>query len=290
MAAAFANGVAMSRIRLFEARTLTEAERLRGMRQEMVTPLARSGRWRREEPHADTLPVLIWIARGQGRVTINARTRGFGPATCIVLPPGTPFALEPGAMTEGTLARLPELFEAPLPDRPRRLRLSEVAKQGEIAGLLDRLAQAGDLTDPPSGRAALARVILLSALIEREGRATPDTPLPAPARLAERFAKEVERQLGTGANLETIGEALDVTPTHLTRTLRDSCGMTASRYLTARLMHEARRRLADTHDSAASISAGLGFSSPAYFTRAFGNATGLTPSEFRRREGRAAAS
>ncbi|MEL7184665.1 MAG: hypothetical protein AAGK57_13570, partial [Pseudomonadota bacterium] len=186
----------MSRIRLFEARNIPEAERLTGLSQEMVTPLARHGRWRRETPHAEAMPVLIWIARGQGRITVNARTRGYGPATCITIPPKTPFAIEPGAVSEGTLLRLPTLFEAPFPEVPRRLRMSDVAAQSELVGLLDRLAQAGDLRDPCQGRAALARVILLSALIEREGRRQQDAPLDKAGQLAARFARAVETALG----------------------------------------------------------------------------------------------
>ncbi|MGB3556527.1 MAG: AraC family transcriptional regulator [Jannaschia sp.] len=279
----------MSRIRLFESRGVPEAERLAGLRLEMVTPLARRGRWRREAPHVEPLPVLLWIARGQGRITVDAWTRGVGPATCVVIPAHTPFAIEPGIKTEGTLLRMPDLFEAPLPPSPRRLRLSDVGVQAELAGLLDALARPGDLIDPPNGRAALARVILISALVERVARGAPPEAATAPARLAARFAREVEARLGSGHNLAAIGAALDVTSTHLTRTLRATCGMTAAQYLNERLMHEARRRLADTDENAATIARSLGFSSAAYFTRAFGRITGKTPSEFRRVEGRALA-
>ncbi|MEM7643362.1 MAG: AraC family transcriptional regulator [Pseudomonadota bacterium] len=274
----------MSRIRLFESKGLPDHERLAGMRLESITPLARNTRWRREMPHAEPLPVLIWIARGQGRIVFDGRTRGFGPATAIALPAGTPFALEPMPRTEGTLLRLPELFEAPMPPRPRRLKLTDVTSQAEMAGLLDRLARAGDLTDPPSGRAALARIILISALIERIATAQPPKPLSKPNQLAARFAREVEQVLGQGATLEQIGATLGVTATHLSRTFKATCGQSAARYLTARTMHEARRRLADTDATAAQIARDLGFGSPAYFTRAFGKATGQTPSAFRAAE------
>ena len=46
-------------------------------------------------------------------------------------------------------------------------------------------------------------------------------------------------------------------------------------------MAEARRRLVDTDDSAAKIARDLGYSSPAYFTRAFGQETGTTPTGYR---------
>ncbi|WGH78751.1 helix-turn-helix domain-containing protein [Jannaschia ovalis] len=278
----------MSRIRLFESRGLSEADRLAGLHQEMVTPLARVGRWRRERPHVENHAVLIWIPRGQGRITTLAKTRGYAPATAIVLPPRTPFAIQPGAMTEGSLTRLPDLFEAPMPSEPRTLRVSDMATQGELSGLLDRLGRAGDLADPPTGRAALARVILLSALVERIDRLHPDRPRNAADRLAAAFARAVEDRLCEGLRLEDMAGLLDVTPTHLTRTIRATCGITAARYMSERVMHEARRRLADTDDSAATIAAALGFGSAAYFTRAFGRVTGETPSAFRKRERRVA--
>lgn len=279
----------MSRIRLFESRGVAEADRLSGLSLEMVTSLKRHGRWRRNLPHVEPLPVLIWIQRGQGRITVLGRTRGFAPATCITLPPDTPFAIEPGAMTEGTLLRLPDLFEAPMPGTPRHLRLSDVSAQGELSGLLDRLDRRGELSDVASGRAALGRIILISALIERiaEGQ---DAPRPdAPARLAARFARAVEENLHAAVTLDILGRDLGVTPTHLTRTLRATCAMTAQQYLQARLMHEARRRLADTDAPAATIARDMGYSSAAYFTRAFGRETGETPSAFRAAARRVAA-
>ncbi|SDZ35141.1 AraC-type DNA-binding protein [Jannaschia faecimaris] len=271
----------MSRIRLFESRDLSEAERLTGLSLEMVTPLIRHGRWRRTLPHVEKLPVLIWMQRGQGRVTILGRTRGFQPSTAICLPPGTPFSIEPGAMTEGTLLRLPNLFEAPLPDTPRMLRLSDVSTQGELSGLIDRLGRHGDLGNPSAGRAALGRVILISALIEKLASTQAVAHVSRPAALAVRFARMVEKHLCTGATLEEIGAEMGVTATHLTRTLRETAGMTAAAYMQARLMHEACRRLSDTDDAAATIAAALGFSSAAYFTRAFGREMGKTPSAFR---------
>ena len=55
------------------------------------------------------------------------------------LPNSTPADyIEPGTMTEATLLRLPELFEATLADGAFHLRLSDVSMQGELSGLLNR--------------------------------------------------------------------------------------------------------------------------------------------------------
>ncbi|MBF9024157.1 helix-turn-helix domain-containing protein [Rhodobacterales bacterium HKCCD6035] len=74
---------------------------------------------------------------------------------------------------------------------------------------------------------------------------------------------------------------LDVTPIHFTRICREITGRTALALINEVLMAEARRRLVDTDDSAAKIARDLGYSSPAYFTRAFGQETGTTPTGYR---------
>jgi AraC-like DNA-binding protein len=74
---------------------------------------------------------------------------------------------------------------------------------------------------------------------------------------------------------------LQVTPTHLSRVCREASGRPAHALLVERIMSEARRLLIDTDMPAREIAETLGFSSAAYFTRAFHQATARTPTEFR---------
>ena len=57
----------------------------------------------------------------------------------------------------------------------------------------------------------------------------------------------------------------------------------ASQAITARVMREACRQLLFTHLRVAEIAYVLGYSDPAYFSRAFGRAMGVSPREYRRR-------
>jgi AraC family transcriptional activator of pobA len=77
--------------------------------------------------------------------------------------------------------------------------------------------------------------------------------------------------------------ALAVSPTHLSRVTRAATGEAASRLIDARMMREARRNLAYTHLSITTIAYTLGFSDPAYFSRAFSRALGMSPRAFRAR-------
>jgi AraC family transcriptional activator of pobA len=80
-------------------------------------------------------------------------------------------------------------------------------------------------------------------------------------------------------------DALKVTPTHLTRVVRETYGCPASHMIRDRMIREARRHLVYTNLSISQIAYALRFEDPAYFTRTFTQATGLSPRGFRGRIG-----
>jgi AraC-like DNA-binding protein len=105
-------------------------------------------------------------------------------------------------------------------------------------------------------------------------------------RLAEQFAQAVEAQFRSGRGVADYAQQLSVTPTHLSRVCREAAGRPAHALLSGRLMHEARRLLRDTDMTAREIAQTLGFSSAAYFTRAFQLTSGRTPTAFRSKTAR----
>ncbi|MEM8628054.1 MAG: helix-turn-helix transcriptional regulator, partial [Pseudomonadota bacterium] len=80
---------------------------------------------------------------------------------------------------------------------------------------------------------------------------------------------------------------LQITPTHLSRVCKEASGRPAHALLVERIMYEARRLLLETDMPAREIAETLGFSSAAYFTRAFAQATGMPPSDYRKSPARA---
>ena len=106
-------------------------------------------------------------------------------------------------------------------------------------------------------------------------------PASKSAQLLSRFAALLAQGFNAQLGVSDYAARLDVTPTHLTRICREITGRTALALINEVLMAEARRRLVDTDDSAAKIARDLGYSSPAYFTRAFGQETGTTPTGYR---------
>ena len=77
--------------------------------------------------------------------------------------------------------------------------------------------------------------------------------------------------------------ALAVSPTHLSRVTRAATGRPATRLIEERIIREARRNLVYTNLPVSTIAYTLGFEDPAYFSRVFSRATGLSPRDFRRR-------
>ena len=247
-----------------------------------ISGLTRRQVWRHTLPHSVPRPSFLWFVRGNARLIIEGRAIGIGPNVCVTLPAQTAFAIEPGAQTQATFVQIPTSPLLPMPKGVHLIRVNDIGTQGELSGLLDRIAKGQTSGGLGSERAALARLMLVSSMLERlTGPDTAQTAQSASQKLSARFTREVEQCYATGATLNDIGDMLGVTPTHLTRTFKSTCGMTAARYLGDRLMHAARSELIDTPNSAAEIARDLGFSSPAYFSRAFLHHAGETPGKFR---------
>lgn len=250
-----------------------------------LTPLqtlAQGGRWRSEAMRSYRLPTLLWVTRGQGRITVAGATRGYGAHNAILIPPRTMHGLEITAQVFGTAVFFSDRAEIPLPEAALHLRIRDVIAQGEMTTILENLQRELDGTRPFRDRAIHHHAGLLSVWLHRQAARAEEAPRPSAAlRLANRFTRMVEDQLYTGQSVADYAEALGITPTHLTRVCRETCGRSASDILSDRVTFEARRLLADTDLPVKRIAEVLGFRSAAYFTRSFQHRTGQTPTAFR---------
>ncbi len=241
------------------------------------------GAWRVELLHASPRNRLYWITRGQGRVTVNCVTRGYGPNTAIFVPARVPMALELASQTQGLQLALPQDDNLHLPDAPFHLRVSNIESQAAVTSHIEKIEGELAARAPAMDRALLAYSLLISAWMERElARQQANTARERPHRLAELFAERLEAQFRSGKGVADYAEQLQITPTHLSRVCRDAAGRPALTLLNERIMHEARRLLIETDLPAREIAQQLGFSSAAYFTRAFAQAAGKTPTAFRK--------
>ncbi|MCB2151923.1 MAG: helix-turn-helix domain-containing protein [Rhodobacteraceae bacterium] len=227
-------------------------------------------------------PVLYWFTRGQGRVTIGGVTRGYGAHNAIFVPAGAMHGFEAGPQSFGTALFFGRGDDLGLPAEPLHLRVRDAIPQGELSGIFDQIQRELDGARPGHERAARHYLGLLSVWLERHAGEAEAGRSDAYHKLARRYVDLLETGYRSGRNVADFARELGVTPTHLTRVCNKTCGRSASDLLHDRLIFEARRMLMETQLPVARVSAELGFTSAAYFTRAFQNRTGRTPSAFRR--------
>lgn len=252
-----------------------------------MTPIPRlaiGGRWRVEAMRSYSSHLLLWFTRGQGRITVAGTTRGYGAHNAVFIPSGVMHGFEVSTQVFGTAVFIPRDLGNALPTLPMHLRIRDAAPQSEITGILDNLQRELDGTLPERVRAAHHHTGLLNVWLNRQILLhSSDSKAPdASARLTTRFTEMIEAQYQSGMNVADYAKALGVTPTHLTRVCNQACGRPASTLLNDRVIFEARRMLRETKTPIQQVAATLGFTSPAYFTRAFQHHTGQTPSAFRR--------
>lgn len=254
-----------------------------------VARMVRGGRWRTEAMRSYARPVLVWFTRGQGRLTIAGRSSGYGPHNLVFLPPQTMHGFTTMGPVLGSVVFLPDSPSFAWPDEPLHLRIQEVRNQRELTGMIETMSQeiAGD--DDYSGRALFHHAGLLSVWLARTAASHKRTQPTSQAtrldtaahRLAEAFTALVERDFRSPAGVQHYAGLLGVTPTHLSRVCRKVAGRPALDILTDRRHFEARRLLRDTNIQISEVARQCGFTSAAYFTRAFRSRTGQSPSEFR---------
>lgn len=250
-----------------------------------ISRLAQGGRWRVEAMRALSEPCLLWFTRGQGRITLGGLTRGYGAHNAIFIPAGVMHGFEVGAQTHGQAVFFGRGSDVTLPHSAQHLRVREVGPQTELSGIIDAIARELDSNRPGADRAASAHLGLLGVWLERQVEAAQDPAATRPSaarRLVARYTALLERDFRSGHGVAEFAQELGVTPTHLTRACRETCGRPALDLLQDRRLYEARRLLVETRAPVKDIASTLGFASAAYFTRAFHARTGKTPSEFRR--------
>lgn len=246
-----------------------------------------ASRWRTEAMRSHSSPRLLYFNKGQGRITLAGLTSGFGPNNMIFIPAHVMYGFEAGGTVFGQILSIPAAMSAEWPDEPVHMRLRDVVIQKEATSHFENLERELNSSRSGHSRAAHYHVGLLSVFFQRqlETRAPDPNELRArstSARLVAAFTDLVERDFTSGQGVADYARSLGVTPTHLTRCCKETCGRNAHAILGERLLYEARMQLRDTGKPVKVIAEELGYNSPAYFTRNFQHRTGMTPTAFRK--------
>ena len=239
--------------------------------------------------HPQMAQATFWT-KGGGTYRIEGQTWSFSAPTVSFVPAGVVhgFEIAPGtdaivvSVEDGALAALSEHTMLAL-DRPvfvagqgeaalwRRLEATMLAIQDEYAQALPGMER----VLPPLIAVALSGIARLDA----EGQAV---ALPAATALAGRLRRMIDRHFREEWPVERYVAELGTTRHLLDKAAREVLGMGVRRMVSERRLVEAKRLLLFTVRAVEDIAYDCGFNDPAYFSRFFRHATGLSPAAWRR--------
>jgi AraC family transcriptional regulator, transcriptional activator of pobA len=247
--------------------------------------------WEIKQHRHETFFQILQIRTGDGDALFGREKLRLAPGTVVIVPPGVVHGFRFSQDLNGQVITMLATRVSARPGCLMRfmarpwLFTAEPGAEGEyLMATLDRIEQELALHFAP--RAALLEACLDVFLTLAASRIdSSDDPDEASAR--DRIAR-LNSLIGAHYKLHRpasfYAAELGLSVTHLNRIARTGTGRSLNELLTDRLMAEARRNLVFSLLSIQQIAYELGYSDPAYFTRAFLRATGETPGAFRKRE------
>jgi AraC family transcriptional activator of pobA len=258
---------------------------------------ARSGRYDWEiKPHRhQRLFQLLHLSGGSGECLLEGALAPLAPGAAVAIPAGAVHGYRFSPDVDGWVLTVmqPKALEAMqiLPDRGDRFGVPQVIPLPEGAALpavasAFRIIDAELASARPGGdmliEAQLATLLVLVARALGPGRSGAGVASPL-HRHAERFRDLINAHFRTERSARFYARELGLSETHLNRVCRTALGCSALAAIHDRILAEASRDLAFTTMSVAEIGHSLGFEDPAYFSRFFTRAAGLSPRRFRQR-------
>ncbi|WP_229750058.1 AraC family transcriptional regulator [Paenibacillus nasutitermitis] len=178
-----------------------------------------------------------------------------------------------------------------LEDEERNL-LAQMIKEGENAFIFPFRHPLERRGETVFGSEQLLRCYLEIFLIRLLRRSTlPDSeksPLSTSARekskddQTKRVLRYMEEKIGDPLNINGICSELLISKTQLKSLFKQNTGYSVMEYFTKLKIERAKRYIREDSFNVTEISQRLGFSSVHYFSKAFKNATGMSPSEYAR--------
>jgi AraC family transcriptional activator of pobA len=240
--------------------------------------------------HARLHQVLL-LVRGSGQVTLEGQSHRLRPMHLVNVPAGQVhgFSFKPG--TDGFVVTVVGEFLDQVLMPPEGL--GRILSEPGVVRSTDRMRRLATDIFAEFGARHYARAHVLRALsamllglVARALAAKQGPSASAPgADLVKRFEALLDAHFLEHWPVARYADALKITPTHLTRVVREAYGCPATHMIRDRMVREARRHLVYTNLSISQIAYALRFDDPAYFTRTFTQATGQSPRDFRHRIG-----
>jgi AraC family transcriptional activator of pobA len=258
-----------------------------------------------EHPHAHDFLLMAYFERGGGGLRIGNRQWPVEAGDVYLVAPGEIVGASDDssrlAEAEGWAVYFPPEGLGPLaPDallawraHPLLFPFSRVAAAGAqrlAVPATDRRAWShrisaleGELNERRDGyrEAAVAHLTLLLVEVSRlAADVVGELKLKAEPLLADVFGF-IEARYDEPISLRDVASAVNLSPAHLTTTVRRKTGRPVQQWIAERRMAEARRVLVETDLTVEEIGRKVGFADAAYFIRYFRRTHGTTPLRWR---------
>jgi AraC family transcriptional activator of pobA len=236
--------------------------------------------------HARLHQILL-IESGGGQATLEGRIHALRPMRVVNVPVGDVhgFSFRPGTQGWVLTVSAEMLDEVLTPSEGLRRVLAHSTVVRGTPEMRNAMRQIfAEFAGRRFARAHILRALsgALIGLVARETAANGEIPRGmAKPDLFRRFEAQLEQHFLQHWTVSDYAAALSITPTHLSRLTRAATGHAASHLILERVIREARRNLVYTNLPVSTIAYSLGFSDPAYFSRLFSGATGLSPRSYR---------
>lgn len=235
---------------------------------------------------------LLVVTQGHERHMVDFADHDLGPGSVLWLRPGQVQAWGDTTAFDGHVLIWPAGLVDPAVDRlvgvesaygPREWNLSAEAREEiePLLAMLDRLSP--DESMPRELRSATLAHLLETLLLRLAAHAGATGTVEALPEPFVAFREMVEARHAEWHDVREYAAALGWSARTLARATARAAGVTPKRMIDDRILLEARRLLAHTHQPVHRVGSRLGFDDPSNFTAWFAHRAGVRPSEFRAR-------
>ncbi len=251
-----------------------------------------------EYPHRHDFFEILFLSQGSGKHIIDSNVYEVKPPCVFFLSPGQAHKIELSEDIEGyiftftadfylynhnnqnRLLEFPFFFTVKQNNPPLQL----VEKEDTLFLTAIFLTAIQELKHENAHTPELLRSLLDVILQYCNARYEVNDTMLAKGKghiLVKRFFQLLEENYQNNTAVNDYASQLNITPNHLTQTIKELTGKTASKIIQEKQLLEIKRLLTHTNLTVTEISALLNFSDQSYFTKFFKKITGKTPLVFR---------
>lgn len=258
---------------------------------EALSDRSRPNNWNiRTHAHAG-LSHIFHLTGGGGMMRAEERAYGFAAPCALLVPAGVAHGFQFQPETEGRVLTISHAYlqELALRERCFKSLFDSPAALMLSAGALDASfdALSRELVWIAAGHGAAVEAHLLCILVAcaralEQARMVGDAAEPGrQAAIVARFREIIERHYRQRLPLSRYTALLGVSEKQLRAACRKHAHQSPTRMIESRILLEAKRALLYSNMTVAEAAYYLGFNDPAYFSRLFAKATGMSPRAFR---------